>query len=531
MSFFERFKLNSEAMHNKKNADNPSTETDTEEAFIKNINVNKTDFPMDSKNLIPLKPLILKDYKTYQSTRYPDKDDSRGREAYDKIYISEDKMTAFLCVFPPVGAGADITAESLLEDLALEGITYGIDCDLIAEIAENRRYLCLFAVARGTPPTDGEDGSIVDFLARHEKMDIKVLKDNIVDFDKPILFHRVKKGEAICRVVPPEPGDDGSNIFGRLYPGRNGSPAVIPQGIHTVLSKDKTVLLAEIDGDISFSDGVFSIENRLVIEGDLTDPSEQIEFAGDIIIGGDVGSHVEIHAGGGVIIGGQVGAAAIYAGKYIYIPKGMGGEAQGLLDAHGDVLCKSVENVKINAWGNIYANIVNKCDITSDGSMYVKGGKGVLVGGNSRVSGSLEAKRIGNQSLCVNAISIGYNPRLNAFTKENNKKISDIEKTLEKIKKAKQQLTSNPTLSPERKDILQQMNEQEKLYLGEKSKLELERSQYLLRCKDDEKSSIIAESIYPLTIVTFRSKKLTVNKDSNNCKIFFTGSELRQVEI
>lgn len=531
MSFFERFKSNAEGILNKKAADDPSNETDTEEKFLKNISMNKTDFSKDAEDLMRLKSLILKDFKSYQSGRYPDKDGSKIKDAYVKIYISEDKLTAFLCAFPPLNGGAEITAESICEDLALEGIVYGIDHELIAQIAGGRLYLCMYAVARGSLPAKGKDGQIIDLLIRNEKMNIQVGKDNIVDFEKPILFHRIKKGEVVCRIMPPTSGEDGSSVFGLVHPGKSGSPTTIPQGKHTILSKDKTVLLAEIDGDISFGDGVFSIENRLVIEGDLAAPSERLEFAGDIIISGNVGDHIEIHAGGGVIIDGQVGAAAIHAGKYIYISKGMNGANQGILNAREDVLCRVMENVKVVTQGNLYANIVNKCDITAVGSVYIKGGKGMLIGGTTRVAGVLEAKRIGNQSLCVNSVSIGYNPDLNAFVKQINEKAGVIEKTLDKIVTAKQKLSSNPNISQERKEIFQQMSRQEKLYLGEKSKLELERSQYLDGCKNDEKSFVKAESIFPLTIVTFRNKKLTVSKENHNCTILYAGNELRQIQV
>lgn len=531
MSLFERLKSNAESVLYKRNTEDSSSEADTEKRFIKNISVYKTEFPKDTEHLMWLKPSILKDVKAYQSGRHSDKDGTPARDAYNKTYISEDKMTAFICVFPPANGGADITKESLLEDLVLEGITYGIDYDLIGQIAENRHYLCMYAVARGTASTDGADGSIVDLFERNEKMVIQVGVDNIIDFEKPILFHRIKKGEAICRIIPPEAGDNGSNIFGWVFTGKNGIPAVIPQGSHTLLSKDKTVLLAEIDGDISFSGGVFSIENRLVIEGNLNDSSENIKFAGDVIVSGSVENHVEIHAEGSVIIGGQVGSAKIYAGGYIYIAKGMNGDGQGLLNARGDALCRVVENTKIAALGNVYATVINKCDITTEGSVYVTGGKGMLVGGTIRAAGSLEAKRIGNQSLCVNTISIGYNTRLNDYLKGFHSKTEEIDKTLDKIKKVKQQLVNNSDLSQERKEILQQMNQQEKLYLGEKNKLDLDRNQFLMSCKNDEKATLKAENISPLTIVTFRGKKLTINKEVDNCKVFYTGSDLRQIEI
>lgn len=531
MSFFERFKANAEDIFNKRAADAPPNESDTEEKFIKNISMNKTEFPDDVKSLMHLKPLIYKDFKEHQSGRYADKDSSRAREAYVKIYVTEDKMTAFLCAFPPANNGKEITVDVMLEDLSLEGVTYGIDHELIAQIADKRQYLCMYAVARGTLPADGKNGEIIDFFIRNEKMDIQIEKDKNIDFDKPILFHRIKKGEAICRIVPPDQGCDGSNIFGRRSSGRGGVSVAVPQGNHTVLSKDKTVLLAEIDGDIFFENGVFSIENRLVIEGDLTDSSNILDFAGDIIISGDVGNQVEIHAGGGVIIGGQVGSAVIHAGKYIYISKGMGGEAQGVLNAHGDVMCKLMENVKVVIQGDLYANVVNRCDITADGSVYINGGKGMLIGGTTRITGFLEAKRIGNQSFCVNSISIGYNPRLNAYLKDIDEKISKIEITLEKIKKAKQQSSNSPNLSQERKDIFLQMNQQEKLYLEEKNKLGQERIQYLLTCKEDEKSFVKAESIQPITIVTFRNKKLSISKENDNCKVFYTGTELRQIKF
>lgn len=516
MSFFDRIKSKAEnAFYNKRDVPEAAYELEPEKKLQREMRRYEDSFPEDYVNLLKLEKQLRRDFDEYSESN----NDSEPSDAYVKLYLSEDKMTAFLCVFPPKYGGQEITIQAMQGDLMLEGITHGIDCGLLEQIVSQKQYMRIFVIAKGTAPVDGKDGEIVDCIERRGELNIQVGENKVVNFEMHNLFQRIKKGEAICKIVPPEQGVDGRNVVGRVLPSKNGASVAIPQGKHTVLSQDKSLLLAGINGDISFSNGVFSIENRFIIEGNLDSNSSKLEFSGDIIIGGDVSDGVMIITKGSVIIGGWVGDAVIKAGRHIYIQKGMNGNNHGTLEAMGEVQCKVMENLKVSAYGDVYSDLITKCDITAGGSVYIKGGKGMLVGGTIRAARAVEAKRIGNQSLVMNSIFIGYSPEKMLSVDTANKNLDDIEKTLEKIRITIKKLWGVPSLPPEKKETLHKLNQQEELYLIEKANLSQKRQELLEELMNEEECYVTAESILPLTIVNLLDKKLTIREGMENCKV------------
>lgn len=67
------------------------------------------------------------------------------------FFLSEDRMSAFACLFPPKNGGDEITLEGFMEDLHYEGIRYGILQEEIQKELMGGRFR-LFPVARGRLP-------------------------------------------------------------------------------------------------------------------------------------------------------------------------------------------------------------------------------------------------------------------------------------------------------------------------------------------------------------------------------------------
>ena len=80
-------------------------------------------------------------------------------DAQPFVFISADKMKAWLMVFPPVGKGREIDRQALEQALKDNGVAFGVDEGLLNKLpGERNRYFRLCAAAKGRPVVQGKDG-------------------------------------------------------------------------------------------------------------------------------------------------------------------------------------------------------------------------------------------------------------------------------------------------------------------------------------------------------------------------------------
>lgn len=447
-------------------------------------------------------------------------------DAECEVYITDNQMTAFLCVFPPIGGGGEISADDILGTLKEKGITFGIDEEKVHSVAEGQRYNILFAVARGKPKTDGRDGAVVDHFPRGEDTGLKEDEHGNVDHKSLRRFHSVQAGGLICEITPPLEGVDGMDILGQVLKAVPGQAPVIPQGKNTVLNQEGTQLVAAQDGDVFFRSGVFCVENLLTITETVDNAVGNLDFNGNIRIQGDVKSGFEVDATGDIIVEGMVEGAVLKAGGDIVIAKGMNGNGQGTLEAGGQVKISFIENSHVTCHKDLHAATIINSHIVCGGSVYVNEGKGIIIGGSIEARDSVEAKRIGNQGGCENLITIGH-----AMKNEENldylrKQLKEDRNTWDKIKKNVTYLKSKETLPPNRVELLGQLQAQSALYeekisaMAEKlERLENERPDFT-RCR------VRSEMIYPLTRISLDYARFTVRDTTAMCLVYYKEGEL-----
>ncbi|EKC57226.1 protein containing DUF342 [human gut metagenome] len=81
-----------------------------------------------------------------------------------KVVVTDNKLEANMCVFSPQFSGKDITVEAMRQALKDAHVVYGIDEELLEEIAANKLYDKIFTVASGYAAVDGENGRVNNLL-------------------------------------------------------------------------------------------------------------------------------------------------------------------------------------------------------------------------------------------------------------------------------------------------------------------------------------------------------------------------------
>lgn len=262
-----------------------------------------------------------------------------------KIKVDKNEMAAILSLRPAVKIKSEVedappsaylklkvkvstfklppaTLEEILKELAIAGITTGIDrqnCQLAANCREEKEFI----IARGTPYTPGEDAQVKLLFNPQEKFTVDFDRENIVDFRKRFAYNCVEKGEVLAQKEPPRAGKPGTSIFGQPV-----NPP-LPKDIKLIAGKgarvdEKTSIVYAVESGlpkarISGSRAYFEVEKVLTINSDLDISTGNIEFKGDVLIRGNICDAMSIRATGNIDIVKDVTRASVYASGSIKV--------------------------------------------------------------------------------------------------------------------------------------------------------------------------------------------------------------------
>lgn len=321
------------------------------------------------------------------------------KAAQPQLYISKNRMAAWFYVIPPLNDGQDINEGDLKTFLAQEHVTTGILEDVLKSIAENLIYDQSVLIAKGTLARNGIDGTVKDLYERILQLEFEEDEKGSVDYKNLNNIQSVKEGEVICEITPAVPGENGLTIDGKPFPCTvKGTDVPIPSGRNTVLTEDRTLLISQKTGHVTFVNGKFNIDSVLKINGNIDNSTGNLDYDGDILISGDVMNGFSVKATGRVDIRGSVEGAQITAHGPITIASGMSGNGRGILTSDSDVKCRYLEHCIVSAGGSVYAESIINSKIESSQDIMVTSGIGVIIGGSLMAANNIQAKIIGSKT-------------------------------------------------------------------------------------------------------------------------------------
>ncbi len=315
------------------------------------------------------------------------------------LRVSTDNLAAYLRVRTS-GPQQAVTAEEVVGFLKENGIVHGVCSDSIRDFCEHRKFFLELTCALGEAPEDEEDGRLEYRFKTGKNMIPAVRKDGTVDYKDLGLVQNVSKGEVLCRIVPPAPGRDGVDVYGRRVPFRKGRMPVFPSGRNTVVSKDGLELTAAVDGCIEYRDKgqILNVSESFILRGSVDASSGNIDFIGAVTILGDVLNGFSVRAGGDLIIRGMAEGAQLKSGGNLVLSNGMKGMGDGRIEAAGDVSAKYIENASVSCGGTVRADVLLNSIVSAGDSVSLHGPNALLVGGTCTAGRRVLARTIGSES-------------------------------------------------------------------------------------------------------------------------------------
>ena len=328
-----------------------------------------------------------------------------------EISIAKDESEARVTLLPAEPGGAAIEFGAAKQKLLLAGISHGLDEAALKAMIDEKHYGQSCTVATSTPPEDGIDGTIIfHFQTDKKTAKPKELEGGKVDFRDLDLFVPVAEGQVLVTREFATEGTPGTTVKGRAISQKRGKEAVLPKGKNVTINLEKTEMLAKSTGMVEVINGSVNVSNVYKVDGDVNMGVGNIDFNGSVHITGNVNAGHVIKATGGVFIGGVVEASEIYAGGNVEVKRGMQGMDKGRIEARGSISLLYIERGVAIAGGSITVDAGIHSVIRAGDSLYAKGKRGSIFGGQASASTEIVVNSLGSVSHIQTDIEVGAMP-------------------------------------------------------------------------------------------------------------------------
>ena len=351
------------------------------------------------------------------------------------ITVPQNFSAAYISIYPPQNGGREITFDKVMSALAVKGVKYNINEELIRSLIQRKDFDKEIKAAEADMPVDGKNGTITYKFDKEQVIAPQEDDKGFVDYKNLGLIRNIRENEVIAVITPPEQGTDGKDIRGVVMKAAPGKPAPFTVGRGTRLTEDGLSIVAAIDGHVCYRDKTFCVDPTVTISGDVDASVGNIDFLGDVIIKGEVMEGFSVTAGRDVTVGGNVTGAKIKAGGSITIKKGA---INSKLTAHGNISCQFCEYSDISTDSDLNIQNFVICTVYCGGNLTSKS----INGGKYTVLGNTEVTYLGTKNYAPTEVTAGDNAMLTEEKNDCLKKISEFETTIERCNQIAEFLTA-----------------------------------------------------------------------------------------
>jgi hypothetical protein len=337
-----------------------------------------------------------------------------ANDALITVEITDQEMKGFVILTPPGPGGSDLSKDAILAFLRNNRIIHGVSESALQELEDRPRYREPVLMAEGSRPQNGRDSYVqYNFETDKNRHQLKEAADGRVNFKELGLIQNVVAGQPLARKLPPEPGQPGRTVTGKVIPARNGKDMPTPMGRNVHMADDGATLIADINGLVTFIGGKINVEEIFTVPGDVDLKTGNVMFLGTVIVQGNVEDGFSVKASGNIEVRGSVGKCEIVAEGDIIIHQGVAGKGGGTVQAGKNIWSKFIENTTVEAGENVIVSdgLINTT-IVANKKIICQGKRAAIVGGKYRACEEINAKTLGSPVGGTETIlEVGYDPK------------------------------------------------------------------------------------------------------------------------
>ncbi|TBL81529.1 DUF342 domain-containing protein [Paenibacillus thalictri] len=288
----------------------------------------------------------------------------------------------------------------IMDQLKLAGVVDGILYEVISSDFPVQKSV---VVARGIPPLPGEDASVTYFSLSERKPTIR--EDGRADYYEISFIDEVQAGDWLGEKVPATPGTPGRNLKGVPIPPQKGrdKPLIYDkQSISEHEENGSIVLRSKITGAVQKLQNKISVQELLVINGDVGPKTGNIDYDGSIKIKGTIHDGYSVTATKDISIQDEMGLGAVESivskTGDIFIKGGIFGKGRATIQAGRNVFVKNAQDCSITAGDNIHIGLYAiGCNLQAKYILLDKR-RGKIIGGHVQAKVQIVTAFIGNES-------------------------------------------------------------------------------------------------------------------------------------
>ncbi len=431
------------------------------------------------------------------------------------VKISDDCMTASI-ELGPSAATHPLSAAEILEALDIAGVWIGDEvrerAEEVVKLAAGHESPLSFVVAEGTPP-EGRDEAFV-WNPQLQATAADWHSDVPFDFYTLNRIITIEQDTPIGTITPIVPPKDGRNVEGEVLRAKHEPVVVKLDDTVRRAEDDPSVIIANVAGKVVERGHTLSIDETLVIKGDVGFETGNIDSKVSVHISGGIPDRFEVKSLGNVAVGMSIEAARVSAGGDVTVSRGIVGRSLGLVTAGGNITFKYCADAHLVAAGDVK---VGKQSMNSHlciaGNLIA--GSASLVGGTVFAKDRVDLANIGSQRHIPTRIVVGVHPDLIRVMAVMQRRIPRVEQLAEQIRDVLAQLRSlgQPlsTAQDERaKTLLALVDEATQVVAGDKEGWE----ELLAKVYTDAPSSVhVSGTIFARTVIRVEDRETVFYKD------------------
>lgn len=451
------------------------------------------------------------------------------------IICDDSNMKAVVRFYPPSNDGKEMSREEIFSELSGHGIKFGINECEIDRFLDDRQYCTDYVAALGEPPRHGEDAIIKYCFNTDRRLKPKRNEDGSVDFHQLDNISHIHKGDVIAELIPADPGDDGTDVFGNKVKPRKVEHKTLKHGNNITVSEDGLKMFSEVDGHAMLENDKVFVSNVYEVPADVDNSTGDIAYEGSVSVKGNVRTGFKIKASGDVEVFGAVEGAEIVSGGQIILHHGIQGMSRGVLVAKGNIVAKFIESAKVHSQGYIEADTIIQSQVAAKGDITVMGVKGNIIGGHVRSTTLISAKTIGSPMGITTVVEVGTDPGLQ-------EKVNTLKANIEEKSTALRKMSQIMDML-KKKALLGQLDS-EKAVLYKKSIGDIGTMQRELKGMEDEfdklsseltgnanASVAVSRDIFPGTKVVVGGEIRFINEQLCHCRFKKQSGEIKSLPL
>ncbi|MFO7974687.1 MAG: FapA family protein [Candidatus Hydrogenedentota bacterium] len=339
------------------------------------------------------------------------KDNEDGPFPEATLQVTRDRM-AVLLNCPTMPSELDEFIDWVREELAarevMPHLLEGIGDTIRGVVAKDEGFHGV-AVVEGKQPGPPIDGYIEwggDFFKAGFLVDEET---GALNYRKPAAERNVVTGQLLAAVHPPQPGEDGVDVFGNRVPGKKGRARRLRPGRNIRQEDDR--YYAAREGRIQWDQKTLSVDEVLVIHSDVGLKSGDIDHLGTVVVQGDIGPESVVRATGDIEVEGIIEQADVEAGGDLVVEGGIMGRGKDKILVEGRIQAKFIIDAEVEAGHDIVINReIVQSTVKCMASISIPNGR--IVGGEIVARAGVLVGQVGSEALVPTVLTAGRDFRL-----------------------------------------------------------------------------------------------------------------------